>query len=96
MVGEMMYCKDCKYWRRFSKDNRNYDETNEKRGKCSSLKFVDASFSDCVKDGEPIIDNEGNEYFLGENDTLEYSDYESYQARFNTGENFGCIYFENR
>jgi hypothetical protein len=91
-----MYCKDCKYWKRFSKGNSNYDETNEKRGKCSSLKFVDTSSLDGLEEGEPLVDYDGNRYEVGANDTLEYSDYEIYQARFNTGENFGCIHFEKR
>lgn len=80
-------CKNCKHWERYSENNHNFDETNDKRGKCSSPKFIDSS-------GYEYFDDEGNELILGANDTLEYHDHESYKAAFSTGENFGCIHFE--
>ena len=79
-----MYCKDCKYWKRHSKDNSNYDESNDKRGKCSSPKFIDVSYENYFE----------SEQKTNKSDTLEYWDFEAYKAGFNTGENFGCIHFK--
>jgi len=57
-------------------------------------KHDDKRYGDCAcgeLDYMPygISDNDGD-------DMLTYSDYEGYSATFSTGQNFGCIHFEEK
>lgn len=74
-------CKNCKYWKR--------DCDLECYGTCDNPSFEYES-AYCYErhkkeQDKPILKNK-----------LFYMDYESYSAGFETGEEFGCIHFENK
>lgn len=77
-------CKDCKGWIRHTvhRLGRPLDRYTS-FGTCTSLKFVDVSNLDSDDKWPP-------------KDGVAYSDNESYEAWFETGEDFGCIHFEER
>lgn len=102
-----MFCKTCNYWKRnkiFKQyHNKNYtqyarnknnlcdikkhpiEEIPSKFGTCSCKKFIYTRAGGCIEEDD--IENDDKP------DTLLYTDGESYEAYFYTGENFGCIYW---
>ena len=75
-------CKDCNFWEanKRTNDHKWIPEGRELLGECSSKKFIYGA------EGErPFPD-----------DSLVYDDFESYDAGFETGRNFGCIHFKAR
>lgn len=73
-------CKNCKHWERHKDDVLTRLGGIKKNGYCNHEKFL---YSD-----------ESTNEELEAGDTLNYWDYENYGAGFETGENFGCIHFE--
>jgi len=74
-------CGNCSYWVR-TEGNRNI-KSLPISGKCNNTeKFV---YEGAIKDDRPFPD-----------DILLYWDYEQYSAGFLTGENFGCIHWEEK
>lgn len=79
----VMKCKDCKYWKRYE----------ERRAIWGRLRTIasNTSYGDCKNDNffykEAPKDN-----IKG----LIYYDYENYTAGFETGQDFGCIHFEQK
>jgi hypothetical protein len=72
----------------YCKDCKHWDRNkevgeNKKFGSCGSEKFEDNS-------------NRGFYSKEFADDMFVYSDYESYAANFETGENFGCVHFEKK
>ena len=91
----MGLCKDCKYFTEVSRprcigfDNKPVFE-GKKIGVCPCSKFV-YLWSDRYNKS---CSGEEYEELVIEDDMLTYEDYEGYSARFNVGENFGCVHFE--
>jgi hypothetical protein len=81
-----MKCSNCKYWKRQVPTPNHIPD--EGFGDCSNPKFIYGKsdtiyypFDRTLEQNYPV-------------DALLYRDYENYMAWFETGENFGCIHFE--
>lgn len=57
--------------------------------------YKDKRFGDCNHDKFVDVSN-GRDIENYENDSVLFSDYDSYAANLKTGENFGCIHFKNK
>lgn len=84
-------CKDCKYFKRFDNKKRYEEYRWEKYGTCQSKKFL---YGLTHKEFVDVLDDIIPEISLLDTDLLLYNDYDSYNAEFEVGENFGCIHFE--
>lgn len=70
---------ECKKCKYWTRISEKY--ADKRYGNCNCEKFI---YDDVCSDNIPKL----------KNDCLLYSDYESYRADFETGENFGCIHFK--
>jgi len=76
-------CKDCMYWKRYTANQRIWFYRPDFIGQCACLKFVYLHQKD--HNGESMC-NQTPQNGLG------YWDAQSQHARFETGEDFGCIH----
>lgn len=81
----MNQCKNCKYFKRYTRefDNNNY-------GRCQSNKLLYAS---TTEDGVENWDK-GERRILKDTDLLLFMDADGYQAEIEVGQDFGCIHYE--
>jgi hypothetical protein len=99
----MNTCENCQYWKRNTLDDEDQDQEGDEafrrvHGEDAYKKMKDLEekkffFGSCSNPKFVYVQGGIEEAVL---DGLNYWDYESYYASFETGEKFGCIHFEKR